>query len=63
METFSLETEHANLHTADIHPDEVGEDRNTEQELVIEEEEAEELMSMETLDNLDKVNSNNGIGF
>ena len=62
-ETFSPETEHADLHAADIHPDGVGEDGNAEQELVIEEEEAEELLSTETLDDLDEVDSDDDVGF
>ena len=63
VETFSPETEHADLHAAGIHPDRVGEDRNAEQELVIEEEEAEELLSTETLDDLDEVDSDDDVGF
>ena len=51
------------MYAADIHPDGVGEDSNAEQELVIEEEETEELLLIETLDDLDKVDSDNDIGF
>ena len=62
-ETFSPETEHTDLHVADVHPDGVGEDGNAEQELVIEEEEAEEMLSTETLDDLDEVDSDDDVGF
>ena len=62
-ETFSPESEHTDLYAADIHPDGVGEDGNAEQELVIEEEEVEELLSTETLDDLDEVDSDDDVGF
>ena len=62
-ETFSPETEYEYLHAADIHPDGVGEDGNAEQELVIEEEEAEELLSTETLDDPNEVDSDDDVGF
>ena len=40
VETCSPETEHADQYAADTHSNGVGENRNTKQELVIEEEEA-----------------------
>ena len=43
--------------------DGVAKDGNAEQELVIEEEETEELLSTETLDDLDEVDSDDDVGF
>ena len=54
-ETFSLETEHADSHAAEIHPDGVGKDGNLKQELAIEEEDAEKSLSTEALDDLEPV--------
>ena len=51
------------MYAADIHPDGVDEDGNLEQELVIEEEYAEQLLSTETLDDLDEVDSDDDVGF
>ena len=41
----------------------VGEDGNLEQELVVEEDDAEQLLSTETLDDLDEVDSDDDVGF
>ena len=50
-------------HAADIHLDGVGEDGNWEQELVVEEDDAEQLLSTETSDDLDEVDSDDDFGF
>ena len=62
-ETFSPETENEDLDATDIHPDGVGENRHLEQELVVEEEYAEQLLSTETLDYLNDVDSDDDVGF
>ena len=41
----------------------MGEDGNLEQKLVIEEEDAEQFLSTETLDYLDEVDSDDDVGF
>ena len=43
------------MHAVDVHPDGVGADGNLEQELVIEEEDTEQLLSTEALHDLDEI--------
>ena len=62
-ETFSPETENEDLDATHIHPDGVGDNRHLDQELFVEEEDAEQLLSTETLDYLNDVDSDDDVGF
>ena len=62
IEIFSPETENSCLDAADIHLDEVDKEGNLDQEVVVEEHDAENFLSMQTLDDLDGVGSDDDIG-
>ena len=49
MEMFSSETENEGIDAADIHPDGVGEDGNLDKKLFVEGDDAEQILSTETL--------------
>ena len=62
-ETVTQENQEGDVEDSDIHPDGVGQDKNSEQDFVVEEDDEEHLLSTEILDGVEDMESDDDVEF
>lgn len=62
-EQFALENEDRNINDSNIHPRRVSQDRNSEYSFIIKEEHTEQYLSVDILDNVKDVESDDRVKF
>ena len=62
-ESFEPENKDCNVDDSDTHPDGVGQDENSDHDFVVEEDDAEQLLSKEILDDVEDVESDDEVQF